>query len=137
MAYVNDHRIPLEICLTSNLQTGVVSSLKDHPFRDYYRLVHQAATHTEQELLGRRPRYILRDLSGSVLGPASWEHEVLEPILAGEYREVLRLDGRVDTDDELPDPTAGGTPTHMLPFARPWSMTRPGPPLILYERVRR
>jgi adenosine deaminase len=37
MAYVNDHRIPLEICLTSNLQTGVVARLEDHPFRDYYR----------------------------------------------------------------------------------------------------
>lgn len=37
MAYVNDHRIPLEICLTSNLQTGVVSRIEDHPFGLYYR----------------------------------------------------------------------------------------------------
>lgn len=37
MAYVNDHRIPLEICLTSNLHTGVVSRIEDHPFGLYYR----------------------------------------------------------------------------------------------------
>jgi adenosine deaminase len=36
MAYVNNHRIPLEICLTSNLQTGVVEDLHDHPFKLYY-----------------------------------------------------------------------------------------------------
>ena len=31
--YVLDHRIPIEICLRSNLQTGAVSDLKKHPFK--------------------------------------------------------------------------------------------------------
>jgi len=36
MDYVNDHRIPLEICLTSNVQTRVASSYETHPLRTYF-----------------------------------------------------------------------------------------------------
>jgi adenosine deaminase len=35
--YVLDKRIPLEICLTSNVHTGAVKSLEEHPFGIYYR----------------------------------------------------------------------------------------------------
>jgi adenosine deaminase len=33
--YILDHRIPLEMCLSSNLHTGAVRELKDHPFPRY------------------------------------------------------------------------------------------------------
>jgi adenosine deaminase len=51
MAYVNDHRIPLEVCLTSNLQTGVTSSLKLHPFRFYYDLGLRVTLNTDNTLM--------------------------------------------------------------------------------------
>jgi len=56
-------------------------------------------------------------------------------VIEAEYRRVLRVDGRVDPAAvTLPEPAAG-TPGFMLPYENPWAMTRPGPPLTLYERV--
>ncbi|MCP4290957.1 MAG: adenosine deaminase [bacterium] len=37
MAYVADNRVPLEICLSSNLQSCVVTNLSEHPFRYYLK----------------------------------------------------------------------------------------------------
>lgn len=34
--YVRDHRIPLEICLTSNVQTRVAATFETHPVRRYF-----------------------------------------------------------------------------------------------------
>jgi aminodeoxyfutalosine deaminase len=36
MRYLRDHGIPLEICISSNLVTGVVKRLEDHPVRVLY-----------------------------------------------------------------------------------------------------
>lgn len=36
MRYVNDFRIPLEICITSNVQTRAVATFEEHPVRLYY-----------------------------------------------------------------------------------------------------
>jgi adenosine deaminase/aminodeoxyfutalosine deaminase len=76
MRHLRDHEIPLEICVTSNLVTGVVDRLEHHPIRkiyeagvpivlnsddpamfgcsltDEYRLAARAFGFSEEELLG-------------------------------------------------------------------------------------
>jgi aminodeoxyfutalosine deaminase len=36
LAHLRDHNIPLEICITSNLRTGAVASLAEHPLRTLF-----------------------------------------------------------------------------------------------------
>jgi adenosine deaminase len=38
MRYLRQMGIPLEVCLTSNLCTGVVAAIKNHPIQDYFRM---------------------------------------------------------------------------------------------------
>ncbi|MCX6640938.1 MAG: adenosine deaminase [bacterium] len=49
--YVNDHRIPLEICLTSNLHTHAVQSLETHPLRLYYDCGMRVTLNTDNRLI--------------------------------------------------------------------------------------
>ncbi|HLL05111.1 MAG TPA: adenosine deaminase [Myxococcaceae bacterium] len=49
--YVNDHRIPLEVCPTSNVQTGAVSSLDAHPLKFYFDYGLRVTINTDNRLI--------------------------------------------------------------------------------------
>jgi adenosine deaminase len=49
--YVNDHRIPLEICISSNVQTKAVSSYKNHPVKFYYDMGLVVTINTDNRLI--------------------------------------------------------------------------------------
>ena len=49
--YVNDHRIPIEICLKSNIDTHAVSSYKEHPFPIFYDLGLRVTINTDNRLV--------------------------------------------------------------------------------------
>ena len=51
MAYVNDHRIALEICLSSNVQTGAVARLEDHPVKYYLDQGLRVTLNTDNRLM--------------------------------------------------------------------------------------
>lgn len=51
MAFVADHRIPLEICLTSNLKSGVVAAAAEHPLRIYHEAGLRLCLNTDNTLL--------------------------------------------------------------------------------------
>ena len=49
--YVNDHRIPLEVCLSSNVHTKVVDSIENHPMRLYYDYGLRVTVNTDNRLM--------------------------------------------------------------------------------------
>ncbi|MEA2104504.1 MAG: adenosine deaminase [Candidatus Cloacimonadota bacterium] len=49
--YVNDHRIPIEICLKSNLDTHTVSSYERHPLSIFYDLGLRVTLNTDNRLI--------------------------------------------------------------------------------------
>jgi adenosine deaminase len=51
MQYVNDRRIGLEICLTSNVHTGAARSYETHPLRAYFDRGMNVALNTDNRLM--------------------------------------------------------------------------------------
>jgi adenosine deaminase len=49
--YVNDHRIALECCPSSNVQTGAVRDLASHPLKFYYDLGLRVTVNTDNRLI--------------------------------------------------------------------------------------
>ncbi len=49
--YVNDHRIALEVCPSSNVQTGAVKDLASHPLRFYYDYGIRVTINTDNRLM--------------------------------------------------------------------------------------
>jgi adenosine deaminase len=49
--YLNDHRIPLECCPSSNVQTGAVRDLRSHPLKLYFDLGLRVTINTDNRLI--------------------------------------------------------------------------------------
>ncbi len=49
--YINDHRIPLEVCITSNVQTKAVRDLQNHPFKFYFNYGIRVTLNTDNRLI--------------------------------------------------------------------------------------
>ena len=49
--YINDHRIPLEMCITSNVQTKAVKKAEDHPAKFYFDLGLRVTLNTDNRLI--------------------------------------------------------------------------------------
>ncbi|MBT0566826.1 adenosine deaminase [Williamsia sp. CHRR-6] len=49
--YVRDKRIPLELCPSSNVQTGAVASMAEHPFNVFARLRFRVTVNTDNRLM--------------------------------------------------------------------------------------
>jgi adenosine deaminase len=52
-AYVRDRRIPLEMCPTSNVQTGAAESIDEHPLRLLRQLQFRVTVNTDNRLMSQ------------------------------------------------------------------------------------
>ena len=52
-AYIRDRRIPLEICPTSNLQTGAATTIAEHPIGKLSQLRFRVTVNTDNRLMSR------------------------------------------------------------------------------------
>ena len=75
--HVRDRGIPLEICPTSNTQTGVADEIADHPFNLLYELGFVCTVHTDNRLV-----------SGTTM---TQEFERLAEVFDLEYWQMLEL----------------------------------------------
>jgi adenosine deaminase len=73
-AYVRDTRVPLELCPSSNLQTGAAASIAEHPFGLLARLRFRVTVNTDNRLMSAtsmsRELALLSEAFG--YGPADW-----------------------------------------------------------------
>jgi len=51
--YILDHRVPLEICLSSNVHTGATPSFDEHPFPHFLRQGYRVTLNTDNRLMSR------------------------------------------------------------------------------------
>ena len=75
--YVNDHRIPLECCPSSNVQTKAVAKMQDHPIRLFYDLGLRVTVNTDNRMVTRTT--------------VSEEYQVLHQVLGFTLDEIKEL----------------------------------------------
>lgn len=114
--YVNDHRIPLECCPSSNVQTGAIRDLRSHPIKLYAdlglrvtvntdnRLVTDTTVSKELWLCHTEMGFSLRDLKQVIL--AGFKSSFMPFHVKQEYLRQVSLDLRRfhedGTIDEMP-----------------------------------
>ena len=74
--YVRDRRIPLEMCPSSNVQTGAAASIRDHPIGLLRRLYFRVTVNTDNRLMSAtsmsRELGLLVEEAGWTLGDLRW-----------------------------------------------------------------
>ena len=97
--FVNDFRIPLEVCLTSNVQTRVAPTFAEHPFRRYFDAGLVVTLNTDNRLISGTSLTDEYWLAHQHLG-LSWE-ELMEVSLLGFQAAFLPYEAKVNLLEEV------------------------------------
>ncbi len=101
-AYVRDRRIPLEMCPTSNVDTGAVARLEDHPIDLLKRLRFRVTLNTDNRLMSQ---ISLSDEFGSMVTAFGWDLADMEWVTLNAIKSAfLPFDGRLRIINEQVKP---------------------------------
>jgi len=84
--YVNDHRIPLEICLTSNIQTKAAATFKKHPLKFYYDYGLRITINTDNRLISNTT--ITKELHLAAKY-AEWSMDELKTVVIAGFKSAF------------------------------------------------
>lgn len=98
-AFVNDFRIPLEVCLTSNVQTRVAPTFSEHPFRRYFNAGLVVTLNTDNRLVSGTTLTDEYWLAHRHLG-LSWD-DLTEVALLGFQAAFLPYEAKVNLLEEV------------------------------------
>ncbi len=117
--YVNDHRIPLECCPSSNVQTGAVRDLGTHPLKLYANLGLRVTVNTDNRLVTdttvskelwlchKEMGMNLADLKQIIT--AGFKSAFLPFHVKQQYLRTVTEELKSFSDDELPERTSAPT----------------------------
>jgi adenosine deaminase len=101
-AYVRDQRIPLEMCPTSNVDTGTVASLADHPIDLLKRLRFRVTLNTDNRLMSN---ISLSDEFANMVATFGWDLADMEWLTLNAIKSAfLPFDGRLRIINEQVKP---------------------------------
>ena len=84
--YINDHRIPLEICLTSNIQTKAAASYETHPLKFYYDYGLRVTINTDNRLISQTT---LTDELYLAAKYANWNMTDLKNVIVSGFKSAF------------------------------------------------
>lgn len=84
--YVNDHRIPLEICLTSNIQTKAAKSFETHPLKFYYDYGLRVTINTDNRLISNTT--VTKELALAARY-ADWNMNDLKTVIVAGFKSAF------------------------------------------------
>jgi adenosine deaminase len=119
--YVNDHRIPIECCPSSNIQTGAVENIEAHPFKFYLDFGIRVTVNTDNRLI--TDTTVTKELGILVKQFNLTLHDVKNVLVAGfksaflTFHDRAQLIRRVqkELDDAVARFVAGGATGKLAP----------------------
>ena len=134
--YVNDHRIALECCPSSNVQTGAIKSLASHPIKLYKNLGLRVTVNTDNRqvtdttvskelwLFHKEMGFTLADLKQIIL--SGFKSAFLPFHVKQQYLRRVSEELRAFSDETAPAPASSASAVGAAPASVPVSMLSKG-----------